>query len=201
MVSLPPSCQRTHSIEVARKRLSKFVVAMAQRIVRVTGVNYEESLVAPSTHEEVMIEWRTALETGKPFRVYSGASDCTIYDAPDVNWAFRFWHDYLHVKHNLGMGIRDEMQVGALHWLEVSQEFGDDSLEAKIIAADTSGQALYHHIFGTFVADQEEFVLRCLHMGMESALATYRKPGEVHAAIAPHVPIRRPIIGAMELAA
>ena len=44
--------------------------------------------------------------------VYSGGSDNTIYGDPRVNWAFRAWHDKLHLDLNAPFTLQGETLVG-----------------------------------------------------------------------------------------
>lgn len=157
-----PNIQRVTDIECARFRLSKFVERKALEVTRLTGVNYAESVDAPSTFEEVKAEWANALRTGLPFRVFSGGSDKTIYVDPCYNWAFRFWHDYLHVKYNKSMAYDSEVFIGHMHVTHVASEFGIGSLEARLMFADTIGQCLYYETHGGFVEDQLEFALHAV---------------------------------------
>lgn len=198
---LPPSCQRTDDINVAIARLGMFILRMAAKITRVTGVNYEESLSAPSTFEEVKTEWQLAKKTTRPFKVYSGASDRTIYDSPHVNWAFRFWHDYLHVFGNRGMNFYDEAVIAKTHIEAVAAEFGESSLEAKIIEADTYGQAVWYAVNGSYVEDQREFVTMYVKHGAMYALATYRNRSDFGIKGSLVSRIGAPVIGALEMSA
>lgn len=162
MITLPASVQRTNDIETARVRLSNFIMRRVNQITRVTGINYEESIDAPSTYEEVRAEFSQAITLNKPVRVYSGASDDTIYTHPSVNWAFRFWHDYIHFTRELDFSTRDEVLVGEVQCAEVAAEFGLGSLEYLLMREDTIGQVEYFAHYGEFIANQREYVMQKL---------------------------------------
>lgn len=157
-ISIPPSVQRTNNLDVARARLSMFVMRQALHIARVTGINYEEAIEAPSTYEEVCEEFTKAKTLGTPVRVYRDASDNTIYTSPAGNWAFRFWHDYVHFYWGLDFSTESEKQVGHIQCAAVAAEFGLGSLEWKLMEADTIGQVEHFAVTGGFVDNQLAFV-------------------------------------------
>jgi hypothetical protein len=135
-----------------------FVMRTALNIARVTGLNYEESEEAPSTYEEVIAEFQAAKTLNKPVRVYRGASENTIYTTPAANWAFRFWHDYVHFYWGLDFTKEAEIAVGRIQCAAVAAEFGLGSLEWRMMEQDTLGQVLYFAETGSFVDNQLEFI-------------------------------------------
>lgn len=85
--------------------------------------------------------------------VWSGGSDKTIYGDRAVNWAFRAWHDSLHLKLNAPFTEAGETQVA----LEQARIIGSDTW-GKIIIGEVVGQTEYFNKFGHFPADQVEFM-------------------------------------------
>lgn len=155
---LPPSVQRTQNISVARGRLGKFIERKAQEITRVHGVHFEETATgAPSTYLEIVDMYLKCLTHGVPFLVDSNNSEDTIYPYPSMNWSFRFWHDWLHASHRLTLSFMDEIKVGLIQLQAVREEFGVHSLEAKLMASETIGQAVHHEMHGEFVEQQRAF--------------------------------------------
>jgi hypothetical protein len=156
-IKYPANVQITNNLEIARGRLSKFVLAQALHITRVTGINYEESNTAPETYEEVLREFTSAKVLNKPVRVFSGASESTIYTSPAANWAFRFWHDYVHYSFKLDFSVQSEILVGERQCAAVAAEFGLGSLEYRLMYTDTIGQVQYYAANNSFVENQLEF--------------------------------------------
>lgn len=155
--SVPAVSCKTDDFDVARIRLGNFIVAKANEICRVNNISYEESKNAPETFEGIIAGFAESFMHLKPFYVSSIGCNNTVYIAPYINWAFRFWHDYLHFKHNLTLSFIDELMVSNIHVHEVELEFGVNSLEAKIMQIDTAAQALYYKIHKEHVYDQLEF--------------------------------------------
>ena len=56
---------------------------------RILPAGYDVAAVAPETYEELIAH----LDAGRRMLVYSGGAEQTIYGDPEVNYAFRAWHD------------------------------------------------------------------------------------------------------------
>lgn len=156
-INVPPNCHATFNELTARVRLSAFVRQQAQNITRLTGINFEESEFAPETYAGVVDGFKEAIRTGRPVLVSSENSDHSIYTHASDNWSFRFWHDYLHFKYELRFSFIDELLTGQHQVDAVAAEFGVDSLEAKLMTADTLGQVLHFKTHGVHVQDQLAF--------------------------------------------
>lgn len=85
--------------------------------------------------------------------IWAGASDNTIYGDKAVNWAFRAWHDSLHIALNADFTLQGEIRVA----LEQARQLESDYL-AKVMLAEIKGQAEYFAINGQFPADQASFI-------------------------------------------
>lgn len=85
--------------------------------------------------------------------VWAGASDHTIYGDRSVNWAFRAWHDSLHISLQADFSLAGERIVA----LEQCRLIGSD-LMAKIIMGEVVGQVEYLNKYGHFPIDQVEFM-------------------------------------------
>jgi hypothetical protein len=149
----------------ARANLHHFVLRTARNVARSVGFSYEEREDAPDTLQSIREAFLKSRNDRSGFPVYAGASDKTIYLSPEGNWAFRFWHDILHVIHASNTTFEDEVKLGWLHVQAVEKEFGKGSLEARIMGWDTVGQSAYHVMMGNFPEDQREFVFNALTRG------------------------------------
>src|SRR5208282_1357378 len=69
-----------------------FNAAVLTMCSRLLPGGYDVSLAAPETYEELIAH----LDAGGRMVVYSGGSERTIYGDPEVNFAFRAWHDWCH---------------------------------------------------------------------------------------------------------
>jgi hypothetical protein len=107
---------------------------------------------APSEYAALCAAWR--LDVALP--VYSGACERTIYAAPEVNHAFRAWHDATHVRLGADFSIAGEIRT-AREQLRQAAALGADWRTLALLHADTIGQVLYFARFGRFVHDQRAF--------------------------------------------
>lgn len=142
----------------ARCNLGSFVRRMAALHLPQGFIAVED---APSSYPAL----RQVYYTEEPLPVYAGESDNTIYLSQRDNYAFRAWHDALHVRMYRDFTLPDELVVAAEHINAVSLEFGYDSPEATIMAIDTAGQALRWAANREHVPHQLNFVRH--QLGME----------------------------------
>lgn len=149
-------------MDEVRQRLSLWVEEQAIAATKRVGYDYMATKVAPSNLGELLTEDQYCRLTGVDFRVWSGGSSKTIYTAPSYNWAFRFWHDVLHIEHRKDVTLQDELYVAGLHIAAASERFGSNSVESFLIEADTLGQTLYQHRYGEFPEDQLGFARKYL---------------------------------------
>lgn len=148
----------------ARKALTHFVQAKAKRLHSELGFGYVEKANAPADFLELKAAWARSQATREAFPVYMGASDTSIYMTDEANWAFRFWHDVLHIEYNLDFCTSSEITLGGLHVDAVAKQFGPDSTETLLMLADTVGQTQYYARTGTFPENQMEFVLNYVNI-------------------------------------
>lgn len=149
------------------------VLAIASHIL---PRGFDVSDNAPSTYDELRQHYNA---TGR-ILVWSGASGRTIFGDPEVNYAFRAWHDARHIlgAHNFTFAgecatcadqIRD---MEALYRGHHRLPFWRALLRAEII-----GQAAYAHAWGEFPADQSDFVacyLRAPSVALATSPSAYR---------------------------
>ena len=107
---------------------------------------------APSTYKAVKAMFDSGITPNNPVLVYNGGSEDTIYSSPDLNFAFRAWHDRVHWENGLNFSVTDEIIVG----MEQARKI-DNNMGICIMFADTAGQRVYYHKYGEFVSNQREF--------------------------------------------
>lgn len=106
--------------------------------------------------EKIYANCNNIVARNKPFPVYSGGCDHSIYGSATVNMAFRFWHDVTHVKYGLGFSTADELVVAQLQFDEIKACM--DIYNQMLFLADTMGQSFYfQQTGGKFPKDQVQF--------------------------------------------
>lgn len=101
--------------------------------------------------------------TGR-IRVWSGASDATIFGESSVNHAFRAWHDLCHVTLGAEFTRAGEMDAMTMQSDMVALRYGADSVETRLatlwLACEVKGQLDYAASHdGAFPDNQREFAM------------------------------------------
>ncbi len=132
---------------------------------------------APNTWAE-LVQWAYHASDGDPIPVYSGGCDKTIYSCPEVNHAFRAWHDMLHLFTHSDFSVRGEMVVNRHHQhilYERRNEFYLTHEELYAMNCDVLGQVLYYDRYHEYVDDQAAFVYSCVEQGLHHVVQSGRR--------------------------
>jgi hypothetical protein len=125
--------------------------AIADALRRVHVPVYTVADRAPDNVADVIACYRA---TGR-LVIWAGASQRTVFgDGPQgaaVNYAFRAWHDWAHVRTVAGFDAAAEIALG--RWQ--AGEAGSDAL-ARIVLAEVSGQAEYFAATGAFLPEHAQ---------------------------------------------
>ena len=135
------------------KEFNELVLTMAQCLM---PHGFEVATDAPQTYEALRDYYN---ETGK-IKVWNGASECTIFGYPVVNWAFRAWHDWVHVMNSLEFTVDDEHSVMRFQQLQIIELLGNTAQAQRFcmyLEAEIDGQAEYFQKHGHFPEDQRAF--------------------------------------------
>lgn len=107
------------------------------------------------------------MSTGR-IRVWTGASDRTIFGDPAVNHAFRAWHDLGHIMLQAPFTPEGEEEVCALQMRQLARimhggRSGDEiKFMCHMLSAEVNGQIAYEKLTGQFPEDQRAFMLQHL---------------------------------------
>ena len=97
-------------------------------------------------------------ETGT-IKIWTGASEGTIFGEPTINHYFRAWHDYIHITEGLGYDFVGESIVCEIQKSQLPNEW---IFEKELIQSEIVGQAQYFMTNGDFLKDQRRFTHRYL---------------------------------------
>lgn len=90
--------------------------------------------------------------------VWSGSSDNTIFSSSEVNYAFRAWHDSVHLKLNVGFDLSGEIAT-AVEQCRTAVQGGLTADLGRVIMIEVVEQALHFFSTGKFVENQKLFFL------------------------------------------
>jgi hypothetical protein len=110
---------------------------------------------APSTLADLKAAWDSG-----PAVVWAGASDDTIFGSPEVNWAFRAWHDWAHYRYALPFtrdGEREAAFVQVAHLVRLYGDGRDVAAMAALVLCEVIGQAEAFGTHGKFPDHQRAF--------------------------------------------
>lgn len=159
-------------IKTARDNLTSFIMETASKRSRELGFGWIPSPVAPDSYDWLNVEFSLSCLTGQPLRVSSENCEGSVYSSEYGNYAFRFWHDLTHMHLNRSFEIEDELAVSEDHLREVFEAgMGYQSLEYRLMRADSYGQTYCYQTLGRFPMDQLQFALWTLSDGLEEAVA------------------------------
>lgn len=125
-------------------------------------VNEEPYFTEGVTQTKAFVKMRFDACVIKRLKIWKGASDCTIFGVPEINWKFRALHDSFHIKFDLGFSAKDELLVNYLQ----QQEFSFDGLpafELQLLNIETAGQILFYEQNKAFPSDQRKFAISELY--------------------------------------
>jgi len=134
-----------------------FNAAVLTMCSRLLPGGYDVSLAAPETYEELIAH----LDAGGRMVVYSGGSERTIYGDPEVNFAFRAWHDWCHWRGRHDFSHEGERAACAMQSEHLVTLYGESPQTLRwryILQAEIIGQREYYDRHGEFPEDQRAFV-------------------------------------------
>lgn len=144
--------------------LENAVFNIAKKLVK----NWRVSSDAPNSYEALKKDYAIK----GIITVYDGGCDKTIYSTPELNHAFRAWHDYTHLKHDLDFSRRGEFSVCDIQ-LDLLRVYNVPDYYLNIFEADIKGQILYYNKHKKFVDNQIKFVLDYVHDPVNTLLKEY----------------------------
>ncbi|WP_152640896.1 hypothetical protein [Rhodococcus sp. Chr-9] len=161
----------TSDLRAGRAELTRFVREQADLTSRELGFGWAGVAAAPSTYQQLRGAFTHSKETGDPLPVSNLFCESTIYDSPEDNIRFRYYHDVHHVRLGLSFNLDDELELAQWHLDELALDgFGKGSLPYELLTTDLVGQIFLMGVIGRFPLDQGRFVATCHEAGLVSGL-------------------------------
>lgn len=133
-----------------------FNVAVKHMADRVLPRGYDVGADAPSTLEGLKAHYN---KIGR-ILVDSGNSDCTIFADAEVNYAFRAWHDSIHLMYGFPFTLEGEQDVCRIQQAQIKVVYGrtpDAFRFCQLIECEVVGQAVHFEMTGSYLDDQRAF--------------------------------------------
>lgn len=112
----------------------------------------------------------------------------SIFSSPEVHYAFRAWHDALHIEHDQNFTLKGEMMMAGIQYA-VLRHAGIDITSAQLIYLNTAAQVEYYYatkgqpMENRFVKSQERFVTDAFEHGICKAIEFEKLRHSVYAAV------------------
>lgn len=150
-----------HAFEDATHLLETAVISISNYIT-LLGVSCRRHR---KDKQPVLSDMQRTMKEHGCISVWTGACATSVCPHTETNIRFRFWHDYIHITHNLDFTYPDEAKVNAIQMgtlKEYLRSIGAYTYATRVLAtlifeADTDGQLGYHKQFGKFPDDQKAF--------------------------------------------
>jgi hypothetical protein len=137
--------------------LNAAVLTMVNKLLPCGFDITEDEKAAPGTLKELNAH---VAKTGR-ILVWSGASDETIFGSPDINHAFRAWHDWCHWRLQAEMNAVGEYAVyveQCAHLNTVYPGHPKLGMWMDLLFVEIVEQNAFHERTGHFPANQRAFV-------------------------------------------
>lgn len=131
--------------------------AILELTTRLLPDGFDVSDDAPQTYEQL----KALMDTRNSMRIWSGASEDTIYKDPWVNFAFRAWHDLCHWQGGFPFTLEGEIATCQIQCRQFIDFYGDNDVTHRwcaVLRAEVVGQALYFQRHKRFPEKQTVFV-------------------------------------------
>jgi hypothetical protein len=161
-----------YDLAAAKRRLGRFVRDIANETEVELDFTWRAAATAPFTFDALQREFHLARVTGLPFRVRDSSLSESVYSSPATELASRFWHDTRHVWLGAPFTLEGEFAVASCQLARLQLAgYEPDSVEYRLLEADTLGQAIYYSRCGRFPASARRFALRCLESDLADAVS------------------------------
>ena len=146
-----PQLMRLKKSAAFSPRLNEYIL----NLVEALGIKY-------TVTDEDLSEADVLKQNPKDLKIWSGGSENTIFGDPEVNYAFRAWHDWVHITSQLDFSPLNEARVAFIQAAMLPEEW---TFERNLILIEVIWQVLHHDATGEFVDDQRDFTVHILHAG------------------------------------
>lgn len=120
---------------------------------------------SPTTYEGV----KSQSESYGIYHVFSGGSTDTIFSERGYQYAYRAWHDSIHMAHGLDFSKESELLVARLQE-SIALKCGINPRDAKILRLDLEAHIYYYYAKGEHPVKQIELISDCLSNGLKETI-------------------------------
>ena len=119
---------------------------------------------SPTTYETVKEQAKTGI-----YHVFSGGSTDTIFSDRKYQYAYRAWHDSIHLHNEIPFDMQSELKVAKLQE-EIALQNGVSKKDAMILKYDLECHIEYYYAKGEHPVMQIELIQDCLTNGIQETV-------------------------------
>jgi hypothetical protein len=119
---------------------------------------------SPNTYDAV----REQAQTGT-YHVFSGGSLDTIFSGRKAQYAYRAWHDSIHMANEIDFEMDSELKVARLQE-EYALKAGVNPQDAKMLRYDLECHIRYYYAKGEHPERQLDLIADCMRDGIEKTV-------------------------------
>lgn len=137
----------------------------AEHFILMSAPKHIASEDSPNTYESVRKFW---MDEGL-FHVFSGGTpvENTIFSSREVQYAYRAWHDSIHMKYEIPFGMQSELAVARLQE-SIALDAGVAADDAKLLRLDLEAHIEYYYASGLNHPDKQlDLIEYCLTNGIQ----------------------------------
>lgn len=120
---------------------------------------------SPTTYDEVRDHWTRH----KMFHVFNGGSTDTMFSERRYQYAYRAWHDSIHMKYEIPFEKQDELTVAKLQEA-IALRHDVDPHDARLLCLDLEAHIKYYYAKGEHPVRQLELIRDCMANGVEATV-------------------------------
>ncbi len=120
---------------------------------------------SPTTFEAV----KKQAEPYGIYHVFNGGSTDTMFSERKYQYAYRAWHDSIHMAHELDFSKESELLVARLQE-KIALKHGINPRDAKILRLDLETHIYYYYAKGEHPVKQIELITDCLNNGLSATI-------------------------------
>lgn len=125
---------------------------------------------SPTTFETVK---KQALPYGI-YHVFNGGSTDTIFSERKYQYAYRAWHDSIHIMNDLDFSKHSELKVAKLQE-QIALLHGVDAQDARTLKLDLQVHIEYYYARGEHPVNQVELIRDCITNGIFPTVSSSKR--------------------------
>lgn len=125
------------------------------------------SMKSPQTFEDV----KEYFDKNGKYHVFEGGAklDETVFNTWEARWAYRAWHDSIHVQFDIPFEKKNELAVARIQE-SIALDYGISKRDAKILRLDLEAHIHYYYTTGEHPERQVRLIADCMNESLNGVM-------------------------------